>query len=150
MGDLKALIQLCSDRKINFIYALAPGLDISYSKETDFLALEAKFSQMVALGVRHFAILFDDIPSALLPEDAAVFKSFAEAQTHVSNRVLQSLKQRCEPTLLFCPTVYCSAFAKYDLAGNEYLVTLGNLSCHFPLSITSLAQLMHYCRKDAV
>src|SRR5437867_3826080 len=44
------LIHACQQRKIRFIYALSPGLDIHYSQASELDHLKERFEQMLALG----------------------------------------------------------------------------------------------------
>src|SRR4051794_16679791 len=59
---LRQLVHACRQRNLRFIYALSPGLDIRFSDETERVCLKKRFDQMLALGCRDFALLFDDIP----------------------------------------------------------------------------------------
>ena len=61
-GELKALVEACAARGLHFIYGLSPGLDIRYADESDLRQIRQRFEQMLALGCREFALLFDDIP----------------------------------------------------------------------------------------
>ncbi len=65
--QLKKLTQLVGEAKkhdVRFIYALSPGLDVSYKLihgAMDREKLLAKLDSVYALGVRDFAVFFDDI-----------------------------------------------------------------------------------------
>ncbi len=122
VNELESLIQSCKLKSIDFIYAIAPGLDITYSNKSDWKSLYNKIEQIQNLGCTHFAILFDDIPPKLSGVDNPVFSSFAEAQTHITNRLYSELN---ESTLIFCPTVYCGQMAIDNIKGNDYLNELG-------------------------
>lgn len=54
------LAKACNDRFIDFVWAVHPGRDIRWD-EADRDALVEKFNMMYDLGVRGFAIFFDDI-----------------------------------------------------------------------------------------
>ncbi|MDP7566105.1 MAG: protein O-GlcNAcase [Candidatus Marinimicrobia bacterium] len=126
--DLKNLIQSCHENGLMFIYAIAPGLDISYSCEDDSSILIKKIEQIQSLGCFHFAILFDDIPTELSIEDKHIFSSFSQAQANVTNHLFDALKKsNFDSSLIFCPTVYCGQMADYDVLGNTYLNELGEL-----------------------
>ncbi|MCD7058779.1 beta-N-acetylglucosaminidase domain-containing protein [Pelagibacterium xiamenense] len=112
-------------RGITFFVAIAPCLDITYSDPAELTALTARIDQLLALGIRDFVLLFDDIPSALPIKDVPHFKSFAAAQAHVANAIHAHLSVRDGGQLLFCPTEYCERFADGDVATSEYLRTLG-------------------------
>ncbi len=78
---LGEVIRADQQRGLRFIYALSPGLDIRYSNEAELLHLKKRFEQMLALGCRHFALLFDDIPDQMAAEDLKAGRSFASAQS---------------------------------------------------------------------
>ena len=125
---LAALIRDAHDHDVNFVYALAPGLDIVHSSEADRTALLAKLSSLAKLGARHFALLFDDIPPQMHPEDARRYAGLGEAQADVTNMAAAHLRD-LEPdsTLLFCPTEYCARRAEPNVAESPYLRALGQL-----------------------
>jgi protein O-GlcNAcase/histone acetyltransferase len=120
---LRANIAGCAERRIRFIYGIAPGLDIRYSDESEIKKLEARVEQMLDLGCRDFAILFDDIPDRMNVEDAQRFRSFAKAQCHVANSVCALLPSGSR--FFFCPTAYCDRMARAKLGGDGYLDEIG-------------------------
>ncbi|SFT35370.1 hyaluronoglucosaminidase [Selenomonas sp. GACV-9] len=64
MQELSALIKAAKAQNVRFIFAVSPGLDIHFSglkSYQDRLAMERKLQAMYDLGVRDFAIFFDDI-----------------------------------------------------------------------------------------
>ncbi len=123
---LGKMIRACGQRSIRFIYALSPGLDIRYSGEAELILLKKRFEQMLALGCRHFALLFDDIPDHMAPEDMKAFGSFASAQSQVANALFRWTRERSpDARFLFCPTVYCGRMAKSKLGGQGYLSAIG-------------------------
>lgn len=64
MADLQALINEAKKQQVKFIFAISPGLDIHFDgpqAEADKLAMEKKLTAMYDMGVRDFAIFFDDI-----------------------------------------------------------------------------------------
>src|SRR6266540_2849529 len=50
MASLDRLIHRCQARRIRFIYALSPGLDIRYSEAGELECLQKRFEQMLASG----------------------------------------------------------------------------------------------------
>ena len=60
------------------------------------------FLQVVALGCRSFAILFDDIECDMCPADEKVFPSFAHAQVNITNEIYSHLDH--PEIFMFCPT----------------------------------------------
>ena len=121
-SELRDLIKSCNSSNLNFIYAIAPGLDIAYSSDSDWENLKNKIKQVEQAGCKQFAILFDDIPSKLSSQDELVFSSFAHAHAEITNKLYTQFP---ESKLLFCPTVYCGQMADYDVRGNQYLNELG-------------------------
>ena len=127
LNSLRELIGSCIAHGIEFTYALSPGLDICYSSSSETGAIERRFQQLIDIGAKSFALLFDDIPDRLRPEDARAFASFAEAQAHVANHIAFWLSsQLLEQKLFFCPTPYCERMAECGLGGGlKYLETIG-------------------------
>ena len=125
--ELAALRRLVDDGRrhgIEVVYAIAPGLDIQYG--TELPALQVKLAQVQGLGVRTFAILFDDIPEVMSPADTGRFGTFARAQVHLANELLAGLRVQDERNQLwFCPTVYCGRFANHRVRENSYLLEVG-------------------------
>lgn len=125
-ATLGLVIEACRQRDIRFVYGLGPGLDIRYSDEGDLERLRGRLAQMLALGCRHFAILFDDIPDRIDAVDLARWGSLAAAQCHVANTLYAWLRSReADATLAFCPTPYCGRMAAAQLGGAGYLETVG-------------------------
>ncbi|MBN9308980.1 beta-N-acetylglucosaminidase domain-containing protein [Devosia sp.] len=125
-AQLRELVEEARARKLNFMVAIAPCLDVVYSDASDFAALQRRLDQLLDLGVRHFALLFDDVPPTMMRADERAFPSFAAAQCHFANAALDHLKSRAQDVaMLFCPTEYCAAFAGRDVPASAYLRTLG-------------------------
>lgn len=123
---LREVVEACAKRRIRFVYGLGPGLDIRYSDAADLQRLKARFEQMARLGCASFALLFDDIPDAMRPEDAARHGSFAAAQCHAANAVHRWTRERgWGGAFFFCPTPYCGRMAAGGLGGEGYLETVG-------------------------
>ena len=122
----KALIQACGTRGIRFVYALSPGLDIRYDDPSELQELQRRVDQMVSLGCRDFALLFDDIPDHLDAAVIARFGSLAAAQCDVTNALVRWIVEK-EPRarVAFCPTPYCSRMVNAGLGGEGYLDTVG-------------------------
>lgn len=127
LNALRELIGSCLAHRIEFTYAISPGLDISYSSPADLDAIQRRFQQLHDLGAKNFALLFDDIPDRMRSEDARAFGSFAEAQAHVTNHIYFWLSERfAANNFFFCPTPYCERMAERGLGGGlKYLETIG-------------------------
>ncbi|MDX6283333.1 MAG: hyaluronoglucosaminidase, partial [Kribbellaceae bacterium] len=61
LAQLGELVGRARQNKVDFTFALSPGLDICYTSEQDFQALIAKFEALYALGGRSFNVPLDDI-----------------------------------------------------------------------------------------
>lgn len=120
---LRALIESAHENNINFIYAISPGLDVTYSNEKEQQVLKRKLDQVKEFGCKYFAILFDDIDNEMQQSDKVKFKSFADAQSYLTNILYEHLDK--PEQFYFCPTEYCDVFAKPNVDQSEYLKTIG-------------------------
>ena len=94
---------------VDFAYAIAPGLDLCYSKESEWEALLAKVELVRSVGVRSFQLLWDDLEHTLnCPEDEALYgheeRPSAAAQAPFTNRFAQEVDQ--PGPLVVCPMGY--------------------------------------------
>nr|SVE83515.1 EOG090X01OH [Daphnia pulex] len=121
---LTTLISASKECNITFIYALSPGLDITYSSPKEMVILKRKLDQVAQFGCTAFALLFDDIEAEMTESDKEAFQSFAQAQVSVTNEIYEYLNQPKE--FLFCPTQYCASRAVPDVPNSEYLNTVGS------------------------
>lgn len=127
ISELSDLVKKARAAGIEFIFALSPGLDITYSSDSDLNAIQTKLDQIASAGATHFALLFDDIPDQMREPDAARFKTFASAQAHVANKILRSLAEKIpNARFFFCPTPYCGRMVQRQLGGPNYLETIGS------------------------
>jgi protein O-GlcNAcase/histone acetyltransferase len=126
LNTLRASIDATIAHGIEFTYALSPGLDIRYSAASDLAAVQRRFQALIDLGARRFALLFDDIPAELHPDDAQSMDSLAELQANFANKIHHWLTNRNPACpFLFCPTPYCGRMADRGLGGPTYLAELG-------------------------
>ncbi len=91
LKELGALVATARANHVDFTFAVSPGLSICFSDDGDFAALEKKTQAMYDLGVRSFALFFDDITPVLgCDADKAKFGSDASptaaAQAYLLNR----------------------------------------------------------------
>ena len=101
--NIKELIEACRKNRVDFVWAIHPGQDIKWNDE-DYKLLLKKFNNMYALGVRVFAIFFDDISG----EGTNPYK-----QTELLNRLTKDFveaKGDVAP-LTVCPTEYTKLWA---------------------------------------
>lgn len=120
--QLTSLISVAKENSIEFVYALSPGLDITYSSPKETVCLKRKLEQVQQIGCTSFALLFDDIEPDISETDKEVFQSFAQAQVSVTNEIFQTLGQ---PRFIFCPTEYCTTRAMPNVQNSDYLKTIG-------------------------
>ncbi|XP_077585671.1 protein O-GlcNAcase isoform X1 [Stigmatopora nigra] len=121
--QLITLIGAAKEYGIEFIYAISPGLDITFSNQKEVTALKRKLDQVTHFGCKSFALLFDDIDHNMCPADKEVFSSFAHAQVSITNEIYQYLGE--PETFLFCPTEYCGTFCYPSVSQSPYLHTVG-------------------------
>jgi len=106
LGELAAAAER---HGVELAYALAPGLDICYSRESELEALLAKWEQVRSVGILRFQLLWDDIEHTLhCAEDEQRYggedRPSGAAQADLSNRVARELDQ--SGPLVVCPTGY--------------------------------------------
>ncbi|XP_041124143.1 protein O-GlcNAcase-like isoform X1 [Polyodon spathula] len=121
--QLMTLISAAKEYGIEFIYAISPGLDITFSNQKEVVTLKRKLDQISQFGCKSFALLFDDIEHNICPADKEVFSSFAHAQVSLTNEIFQYLGE--PETFLFCPTEYCGTFCYPNVSQSPYLLTVG-------------------------
>lgn len=100
---IKELVDASNRNYVDFVWAIHPGQDIKWNEE-DYQNLINKFNWMYDLGVRHFAIFFDDISG----EGTNPLK-----QTELLNRLTEEfvkVKGDVSP-LTVCPTDYSKLWA---------------------------------------
>lgn len=110
---LAELVKVAHENKVNFVWAVHPGRDIQWKDDSDMKACVAKFEKMYALGVRSFAVFFDDIGG-----EGARAEKQVELLNYV-NRNFVRVKKDVTP-LILCPTQYNQAWS-----GGPYLDILG-------------------------
>ena len=59
-AQLQELVKVANENEVDFVWAIHPGQDIKWNQEDRDLLL-SKFEKMYQLGVRSFAVFFDDI-----------------------------------------------------------------------------------------
>ena len=109
------LVEVAKKNGVNFYWAIHPGVDIKWNDEDrDFLM--AKLEVMYQLGVRSFAVFFDDIwgEGAKADKQAALLN-------YIDDNFVQ-VKKDVAP-LILCPTEYNKGWANEQ---GGYLRTLGS------------------------
>ncbi len=106
--SFRELVQASGQYDLNFIYGLSPGLDIRFSDEAERNRIKSRFDQLRQVGVRHFALLFDDLPGKMDDDDRRAYPSLAAAQCDVTDAIFAWLRgEDADARFLFCPTPYC-------------------------------------------
>ena len=108
------LVEVAKKNYVNFYWAIHPGVDIKWTTE-DRDALVAKLEKMYDLGVRAFAVFFDDIWGEGTKADKQ-----AELLNYVDDNFIQ--KKKDVAPLIMCPTEYNRGWAN---EAKGYLRTLG-------------------------
>ena len=109
------LVDVAKANGVNFYWAIHPGVDIKWNDE-DRDKLMAKLEVMYLLGVRSFAVFFDDIwgEGAKADKQAALLN-------YIDDNFVQ--KKKDVSPLILCPTEYNKGWANEE---KGYLRTLGN------------------------
>jgi hyaluronoglucosaminidase len=102
-NNIKELVAACNRNRVDFVWAIHPGQDIKWNEE-DYKNLVNKFDMMYNLGVRSFAIFFDDISGE---------GTNPEKQVDLLNRLaVEFVKAKGDVTpLIMCPTDYSKLWA---------------------------------------
>ncbi|NGM74036.1 beta-N-acetylglucosaminidase domain-containing protein [Sphingobacterium sp. SGL-16] len=97
-AKLKELVEIANQNQVDFYWAIHPGKDIKWNN-ADSLAVLHKFQLMYDLGVRHFAVFFDDISGE---------GTKAEKQAGLLNYLQKEFidKKKDVGALIMCPTEY--------------------------------------------
>ncbi|MDE6452125.1 MAG: beta-N-acetylglucosaminidase domain-containing protein, partial [Odoribacter sp.] len=113
-AQIRELTEVARENAVDFVWAIHPGQDIRWNDEDRNLLL-AKFESMYRLGVRAFAIFFDDISGeGTHPERQA------DLLNYLDNYFVKS-KGDVNP-LIMCPTEYNKSWSD---PAKGYLTTLG-------------------------
>ncbi|WP_139490224.1 protein O-GlcNAcase [Brevibacillus dissolubilis] len=108
LAHIDALIQQAKACGLHFYYCLSPGVSMEYANEAHVDLVVQKFKFMYLRGVRHFTLLFDDIPQQLMHEkDRNRFEHVADAHAQTVVQVWELLQSfGGVERFVVCPTVY--------------------------------------------
>lgn len=113
--QIEALVAEANRNKVDFVWAIHPGKDIQWNKN-DSIAVLNKFEMMYGLGIRSFAVFFDDISGeGTQPEKQAGLLNY------IHNEFIK-IKKDVNP-LIMCPTEYNKSWS--NPKPNTYLDILG-------------------------
>lgn len=113
-AQVRELVKVAAENEVNFVWAIHPGQDIKWNDE-DHRLLIAKLESMYNLGVRSFAVFFDDISG----EGTDPHRQ-ADLLNYIDRHFVKA-KPDVTP-LVMCPTEYNRSWS--NPKGN-YLTTLG-------------------------
>lgn len=113
--NIKRLVAQANRNGVIFYWAIHPGGDIKWN-DTDRRLLLEKFESMYALGVRGFAVFFDDISGEGTRANKQV-----DLLNYLDNEFVQ--KKGDVAPLVVCPTEYNKSWASDK--PNGYLRTMG-------------------------
>lgn len=108
--NISELVRACGKNRVDFVWAIHPGQDIKWNEE-DYRNLLNKFNMMYDLGVRAFAIFFDDISG-----DGTNPTRQAELLNRLNAEFVKE-KGDVRP-LIVCPTDYSRLWANPGENGN--------------------------------
>ena len=101
--QIRELVEACNRNRVNFVWAVHPGKDIKW-EESDIQNLLRKFEAMYQLGVRAFAVHFDDI------EGNGTNPYYQTELMNILNDDFVKVKGDVAP-LIVCPTEYTRLWA---------------------------------------
>lgn len=113
---IKELVDAANKNYVDFYWAIHPGKDIEWTA-ADSLAVIIKFEWMYQLGVRNFAVFFDDISG--VGTDA---RKQAALLNYIDEAFMKPKKDA--GFLILCPTEYNKAWSNKE--PGTYLDILGN------------------------
>ncbi|MFI6676931.1 beta-N-acetylglucosaminidase domain-containing protein [Kribbella sp. NPDC050470] len=93
LAELGELVERARGNKVDFTFALSPGLSICYTSDSDYRALIARFEALYGLGARAFNVPLDDIDYNTwhCPEDREKYGTgggaAGQAQSELLNRI---------------------------------------------------------------
>lgn len=111
-GKIHELVERARQNHVQFVWAIHPGVDIKWVKE-DSVNVVNKLESMYKLGVRTFAVFFDDIWG-----EGAKGDKQAGLLNYVTDNFVR--KHKDVQPLIMCPTQYNKGWSHGD-----YLSTLG-------------------------
>jgi hyaluronoglucosaminidase len=130
----RELVASAKAHDVTFCYGLSPGMDFRWDDPSEVGRILEKFESLYRVGVRAFALLFDDTP-----DTAASDRVLAQKHVGLVREVYSALcawgPQKCD--LVFVPTIYfktVSDLQRIDPAYVEYLDGLAELPAEIPVA----------------
>ncbi len=80
---------------VTVVFSVSPGLEVKYSSDADIDIMVSKFIEMADVGVRSFALFYDDIPETLVhEEDMKEFTSLHRPNPFSQIQCIDRLKRK--------------------------------------------------------
>ncbi|TXH23148.1 MAG: hypothetical protein E6Q95_00725 [Chitinophagaceae bacterium] len=115
-SEIKKLVEAAHNNYVDFVWAVHPGKDIKWNYK-DSVNLLNKFKKMYQLGVRAYAVFFDDIGGeGTKPEKQAAILNYLQKE-------FVEKYENVKP-LIMCPTEYNKSWA--NPKSGTYLDILGD------------------------
>lgn len=111
MKEFKKEIEFAKENHIHFAFVLSPVTSATYSAQTMMDKAVLKLEQFLALGVRDFGILFDDIMPVINQKDKKVYQTAAHAHVDFTNKLYAAVNKKY-PDVRF-------AFVPVDYSGTK-------------------------------
>ena len=115
MDQFKDLVNKSNRAGISFIFSISPGLNYHVNAKENLKMLLRKLKTFKQIGVTHYAILMDDIPTEIADgnEHAQIVKVLTEELCDAKN-------------LMFCPTIYSNWHLSQSEDAQNYLKIIGD------------------------
>ena len=122
---LYTLMRVAGRSSVDFVFAVSPGLDITYSSRADQRILISRLQEVTGMGCRWVGIFLDDIePKLANASDRHNYRNLGEAHVSLLNNVYDELMKE-GTRLVFCPTYYANDHLGEKAPENEYLKEIG-------------------------
>jgi hyaluronoglucosaminidase len=106
MEQFRNTAAIATEVGVQFAYALSPVVSLCHACKEDFEVITSKFQAFYQIGIRAFALCFDDMkPEFSYEIDRLSYKNYAEAHADLTNRIYEWLKER-DCSFSICPTDY--------------------------------------------
>ena len=127
LAEFADLLHLGRRIGVTFSYGISPGKSLDVDNPADLQALVDKLAPLVARGVRHITLLFDDIEGDI---DRPVDGDLGAEHAATANFLHDQLAALAgEPvTLWFVPTVYSTSRQDQWAGGPDYLAEMADLA----------------------
>jgi len=136
--ELLGLIHIAQHDQIDFVYGFHPGKGLCFTAEDPIRCLLTKAERFYEVGIRTFAVLFDDIPSRLehAEDRRQLDGSLAKAEALWLKRILaQQPSAWADVEWWICPSYYTEDPLLARMFGDFEPSFLETLARHLPPSV---------------